>query len=362
MEEIASSIYGHTVRRGQDTLWIQFESDRIIACTSPLQGGIHRGLRSIFNHTMPYADTAQDLPGGSLENYLQQVATANGLDPQTSAGLLTAADMDNCSVQHLSFRQLEVWSVITAGVDHNGGRAGDPAGYFEREGQFYTAPGTINILLTINANLPPETLLKCMITATEAKAAALQELMAPSLYSTGIATGSSTDGIIVAADPAARFTLTDAGQHSKLGELIGRTTKTGVKKALELENEFNATRQLSALARLNRFGVDENHLWQRARQDHPGLDELQYMDALQRAARDPAVVAVCAALLHLQDELHWGLLPQKHMLEAARSMLPDGISIPGAKSESVPELLTMWLNATALELMAWPEGKGSGNK
>ena len=40
--------------------------------------------------------------------------------------------------------------MATAGVDVNGGRAGDPASYVEEKGSFRPLPGTINIFLSMN--------------------------------------------------------------------------------------------------------------------------------------------------------------------------------------------------------------------
>ena len=59
-----------------------------------------------------------------------------GLNPQRSSGLLTAARMKNAAFEIEAFQGLEILTVATAGVDINGGRAGDPASYVEEEGSF----------------------------------------------------------------------------------------------------------------------------------------------------------------------------------------------------------------------------------
>lgn len=70
--------------------------------------------------------------------------------------------------------------------------------WHERAGTYFEVmSGTINILLHIDADLAPGALVNALVTCTEAKTAAIQELLAPSRYSHGLATGSGTDGTIV---------------------------------------------------------------------------------------------------------------------------------------------------------------------
>lgn len=309
-----------TVFRENDTLLIKFTGPRVVAGNSTLNGGVKEGVYAVFNHTIPEVRTAEELPGGRVDNYLEMVAKELGLDPAASSGLITAARMDNAAVGITGYRQLEVRAVITAGVDINGGRAGDPASYYEEGGQFHCPAGTINIILEINASLPPGALLKCVITATEAKTAALQELQAPSRYSAGLATGSGTDGIMVVTDPAAALTLTDAGLHSKLGELIGRTVKKGVKEALARETGLSPERQMSALERLKRFGIDQDYCRERAVNTHLRCSREEYNRKLASVIKRPEMVALTAALAHLQDEVTWGLLPQEQAYKAAVAM------------------------------------------
>src|SRR5690606_26978843 len=127
---------------------------------------------------------------------------------------------------------LEVTAIATAGVEINAGRAGDPAAYDERYLANEGESGTINIILLISAKLTPGALARSLITITEAKTAALQELMIDSRYSSGLATGTGTDGIIAVSNAESDIVLTNAGKHTRLGELIGKTVKDAVKEAL----------------------------------------------------------------------------------------------------------------------------------
>lgn len=97
--------------------------------------------------------------------------------------------------------------------------------------------GTINIMVVIDGNPTESCLVSTVITATEAKAAALWELGIRSRYSGNIATGTITDAIIVA--KTNRGTpIVYGGPASKLGQLVGYCTRKAVKEAVMKANEY----------------------------------------------------------------------------------------------------------------------------
>ncbi|SMB91195.1 Adenosylcobinamide amidohydrolase [Thermanaeromonas toyohensis ToBE] len=314
----------------KDTLIVHFPGPRRVVSTARFNGGYREDLKAIFNHHIP-ADRhdPSTLPGGSLQGYFDYLVDTLGLSREHTAGLFTAAHMENAAVKTISFRELEVSAIVTAGVDVNGGRAGDPARYYEIDGQWIFTPGTINIILLIEGNLPPPTLVRTLITATEAKAAALQELMAPSRYSRGIATGSGTDQIIAVANPQSPYMFSDAGKHSKLGELIGVAVKEAVKEALEKETGLNPERQCSFLVRLERYGWRAEDFWRQAVREGFNLNRDQYLKCLVQIEKDPALVALAAGLIHLCDEYEWGLLPAETVLEAGYKFIQGYLGGPG---------------------------------
>ena len=146
-----------------------------------------------------------------------------------------------------NFRDLLVVAVCTGGVETNAGRAGDPATVYERDGTYERVSGeqahhgTINTMLFINRELTPAALVNTVMTATEAKTAALQELDVNSRYSQGLATGTGTDQIGVAAQLEKGVPLTSAGKHTVLGELIGKTVSGAVKATLALQDSLPRT-------------------------------------------------------------------------------------------------------------------------
>lgn len=307
----------------EDTLLVKLPYSCRVLSTSRLNGGYQENLQAVFNHHIPPTKhNPEDFEGGSVEAYLEMVVVARlGLSPRSVAGLITAAQMENAALKTAKFRSLEVTAIATAGIDINGGRAGDPAFYFEDNNRWIYIGGTINILLFVNGNLLPQTLVRTLITATEAKSAALQELMAPSRYSRGIATGSGTDGIVVVSNSASPNVFTDAGQHSKLGELIGITVKEAVKEALEKETGLNPSRQRNFLARLERYGVKPVDFWQKVPPEGFNLSQETYLKHLNFLAPEEKLVALATSLLHLLDEYMWGLLPAKEVIRAGPKII-----------------------------------------
>ncbi|HAG08970.1 MAG TPA: hypothetical protein DCK87_05350 [Desulfotomaculum sp.] len=313
---------GEELLRLEDTLLVKLPYPCRVLSTSRLNGGYQENLPVVFNHHIPPTKhNPEDFEGGSVEAYLKMVVTRLGFSPRSAAGLITAARMENAALKAAKFRTLEVTAIVTAGIDINGGRAGDPAFYFEDNNQWIYVGGTINILLFVNGNLLPQTLVRALITATEAKSAALQELMAPSRYSRGIATGSGTDGIMVVSNTGSPNVFTDAGQHSKLGELIGITVKEAVTEALEKETGLNSSRQRNFLARLERYGVKPGDFWQKVPPEGANFSQETYLKHLNFLASEEKLVALVTSLLHLLDEYRWGLLPAKEVIGAGQKII-----------------------------------------
>lgn len=297
---------GDVLERVEKAVICRFAGPRRVLSTAADNGGVREDLAAVFNQDCK-ENGRKDVPlkAPTYTEHMAVVARELGLDPNKVCGLTTAASMENLALCEETYEDVTVTAAVTAGVDHNGGRAGDPAAWHEPPG------GTVNILLFINANLPAWTMVRALITATEAKTAALQELAAPSLYSSGLATGSGTDGAIVVSDRSSPRTFTFAGNHAKLGELIGRTVLRAVKEALYKETGLCPERQYDVFARLGRYGVTREALLRQ------GADTAR----LETLAREPKLVTCAALYAHLLDELSWGLLKESDVVEACRALL-----------------------------------------
>ncbi|MDD1729159.1 MAG: adenosylcobinamide amidohydrolase [Methanospirillum sp.] len=331
---------GETASRTDDSIIVRLPPGRVVLSTASVNGGFRTDMQAVINHQLSHdAIHSHQLEGGSIESYLAKTAKRLNLDPDTTAGLLTAAKMKHAAVVTESFRGLEVTALITAGIEVNGGRAGDPASYYQESGKITPVGGTINTILIINADLPERTCIQAVITATEAKTAALQQLMAQSQYSSGIATGSGTDGIAIIADTTSSQRLTDAGKHSKLGELIGTAIIKGTTEALSRQSGLNSLSQRNLMVRLARFGITEEEIWSVATKLDGENRRACFINSLREIAQEPALVSAVSAVIHIHDEISWGLIPAVAGQMAAcnvLSVIPYLAEIRSKHADSVP--------------------------
>lgn len=225
---------GHKVYKMKNNIIINYNKKMLSLSTSQLNGGFWEVDTSFNNRLTEWIEHVDDLPGGSLKEYFRLKAIELGLDWERTTGLITTASMDNVAINYESYKDISLFTVITAGVDSNAVRAGDPAVYYESKNrEFIMLGGTINIMLVLEFNLPPENMLRTSIIVTEAKSAALQDMNIKSCFSNKIATGTGTDGLIITCHKSSDITFSDVGNHSKVGELISKSVKSGVMEAIK---------------------------------------------------------------------------------------------------------------------------------
>ncbi|MDR3161800.1 MAG: adenosylcobinamide amidohydrolase [Spirochaetaceae bacterium] len=325
---------GDEVHRYKKSIVINFGGRRRVLSTTPHNGGFREDLTAVFNHDGTLgAGMAMTLRAPTYAEHMALVAADLGLPADTAAGLSTAAQMENLAIKTETHREISVSALVTGGVEVNGGRVGDPASWdeltvFQDSPGTIKSQGTINIILYLNIALSPGALTRALVTCTEAKTAALQELMAPSRYSRGLATGSGTDGTILVSNLDSPITLTEAGKHCKLGEMIGRAVKPAVREALFLQSGLCAEGQHDILRRLLRFGVTEDRLWQRAREAEgsvsaapDGLRRARFAALVRHLARQDMPLVYTSLYVHLLDELLWGLISPAEACRAGAAVL-----------------------------------------
>lgn len=319
------------------SLSVRFLAPKKVLSTSLLNGGYREDLTAVFNYTCGGPNTCMSLK--AFEAHLAREAAAMGLDPQHTTGVGTAALMKNVAVVTETYEALTVTACVTAGVEGNAGCAGDPAFYYGGEDREILCPGTINILLFLGADMPPGVLSRAMVTAVEAKSAALRELLVGSRYSEEPATGTGTDSMILVSDPSAPVYFRGAGKHNKLGELIGKTVKQAVKEALRRQNGLDGTMTRNVLYRLRRYGVTWESLEALAKTRHERLFE----EAKVRLT-DIHLVTWATLYAHILDECRWGLMPAEEARylggEILRSMAEE-TEIPAVpiRTEGIPGML-----------------------
>lgn len=326
------------IHRRDKIVFAVFLKPHHVISTCRVNGGLRKDLGVLFNHQScepcNHLHQTRRIIDQTPMDYLKTVCRRYDLDPTQCASLGTAANMNYAVIEDLSFRNLTVVAVCTGGVEANAGRAGDPANYFETHGKFEKTDdpdinplsGTINTMVFINRPLTQGAMVRTIVTATEAKTAALQELNVNSRYSDGPATGTGTDQIGVACRITDDPPLTSAGKHAKLGELIGKTVKKAVKKTLSLQNELTPEGQRSVKIHIERFGTDKEKIKTGICRYLSESTAKILCDNDHIVSRDPLTVAAVTALVHLRDKLVWGILPE--------SCLPEIFSGYGAQIAS----------------------------
>ena len=150
-------------------------------------------------------------------------------------GMVTAAAVDKFAWVSKKDGDLTVTVTATA-VDTDG----NTCSHAETAGETITVEemlGTINIMVIIDGNPTESCLVSTVLTATEAKTAAMLELDIRSRYSGNVATGTITDAIIVAKTNRGA-PIIYGGPASKLGQLVGYCTRKAVKESIMKANAY----------------------------------------------------------------------------------------------------------------------------
>lgn len=149
-----------------------------------------------------------------------------GFEPAETVGMMTAVMLEDVSYKLYKEENLAVFIVVTAGV----GNAVDATRSAEHVLQM--SPGTINTWIFVSGNMTEEAFIQSIMTATEAKARVLHELEVKDSVTGTIATGTSTDSILIASTQSGE-SLEYAGTITPLGKLIGKGVAECTKEAIQ---------------------------------------------------------------------------------------------------------------------------------
>ncbi|XRO77418.1 adenosylcobinamide amidohydrolase [Methanocaldococcus sp. 10A] len=224
------------------TLIIEFDKRRRVLSTR--EG--FKVVKYVGNHSIPvpFWDKVHN-----YKDYENQVLNKIGVKKEDIALLSTGANMDNLAIAKEEFDEFYVIAFTTAGAKYNAIRLGDEeADYIEKDFKTYKIEngklipkeevGTVNIILITNANLTDGAMARAIITITEAKTNAFQELDIRSTKHPELqATGTGTDNVIVVGGFGRKVNYT--GGHTKIGEMIAKAVKRSVKEALIKQDKLD---------------------------------------------------------------------------------------------------------------------------
>ena len=287
-----------------------------VLSTSVCGGGLRDDLRYLVNHQscegsghFARFDVIHQL---GEDGYHQQVCEGLGLDAKLVALMGTAANMNYASCVTETYQELRVSAVVTAGVEGNAGCAGDPASWHEEDAGWvekHPHEGTINTMLLINWPLTPGAIARAVVTMTEGKSAALRDLAISSRYSQDLATGTGTDQYCVAAPvDETKKAKTNAGHHSKLGELIGTAVRKATLEALRWQNGLEASYTRGVIHALRRFGFKEGVFFEAMEKRLSADDFILLKKNVKPVLYEPQVSAAAFAFAAVWDRVRCGTL------------------------------------------------------
>lgn len=163
---------------------------------------VNRHVDGTYNHADPRKE---------MNDFL----AVHGYPETDTVAMMTAVNTEKAVIGEYKGSFGTLFVVVTAGVGH----AVDVSEAYRHEES--PGVGTINTWVVINGRLSEEAFIQAMITATEAKTKALVAEGVKDPVSGTLATGTSTDSLLVAATQSG-VDLPFAGPATELGKLIGR--------------------------------------------------------------------------------------------------------------------------------------------
>ncbi|MGJ9457787.1 adenosylcobinamide amidohydrolase [Oceanobacillus sp. CF4.6] len=145
---------------------------------------------------------------------------------EQAVGMMTAVNLEDMVMEIKVMEGIEIMVVVTAGV----GNAVDISSRYSANAT--SQIGTINTMVFIDAHFTDGALVNGYMSATEAKVKALQDLDIRDSESTTIATGTSTDALLLALTQQGDVTPY-AGSGTPVGKGIGQLVYHATKKAVK---------------------------------------------------------------------------------------------------------------------------------
>jgi adenosylcobinamide amidohydrolase len=206
---------------GPSNVHVRSEDVLTVPSSAPVRGGwceadciVNRRVPVDYHEADPQQDTVRWL-------------IRHGFEPRRTVALMTAARTEDAVLTRVDGEGFCLTALVTAGVG-NAVRAGRPG--FSDDDRW--RPGTINTILLVDGNVTESAMVGAVVTATEAKAAALQDLRVTDSEG-NIATGTSTDAVVIARICRTRDRVHHyAGTVSPLGRAVARAVYDAVAEAV----------------------------------------------------------------------------------------------------------------------------------
>lgn len=185
--------------------------------------------RSFVNWKVPL-DFIDDSPEQAILKKIDSL----GLLTTDTIGLMTAAKLTHASVHVQETETFRVFCVVTSGTS-NAVRAGHV-----RSTYCSYVPGTVNVIVLIDAKMTEGALTNAIITITEAKTAALQDTGILDCMNKLAATGTTTDAVIIGCSQSETWPCIHryAGTASQLGHALEMLVYQSVVESVRTQNKM----------------------------------------------------------------------------------------------------------------------------
>ena len=266
----------------------------------------------IMNYQVP-EDAGSDMDDEvhkEAGDFLLEETAKLGIPQDQIVAIMTAAKMTNVEKVTQKFEDITLTAFVTAGA-YFAATPGDEIA--SKQSAFPRKKyGTINSIVLVDANLTDGCMVNAVVTATEAKAAAVRELDIRSRFSGDVATGTVTDSIVIGCTKQGR-TIKYAGSGTLIGELIGKSIKTAIKKAIFKQENMYANRPLTR--RLEERGITVENLTTLFSQIRPKLrGNVEMRDKftaeLRQVLEDQNIATLVIAGLRLDEDAKVDLIPE----------------------------------------------------
>ena len=254
--------------------------------------------------------TAIDLPNG---RYCALTTAYSGVIDVKSIDIVNSRSgySDGCLSIHVSG---DAGKVASSCMEFGKNRVrtyayADFGGGLERAGRIpQEGSGEASVTVVIEANVPDSTMARAAITANEGITAAMQDLR---LRYDGLnASGMVRQDVTIVCNRASGVSVRGAGNHSKMGELIGASVIDAVKASAQ-KNGFDIKDSTTVTKMMKDFG-------------HKNVPDIQ-----KCIDTDSKTIATVSSVMHIVDCIRWGLIPEEEGAAAGRDILRNCFGYEG---------------------------------
>ncbi len=210
-----------------------------------------------------------------------------------------------CGYSELSFGRTSGAAIALADMGSGVCRAGSESG---------PSGGEVSVIVLLGPSFSVSSMARAGITAAEAITAAVQDL---GLRDPSDRPGSGTSNLrmAVVSDTGSDIRLRGTGKHSKMGEIIGRTVHDSVMGSA-MNNGIALPDPDAIVRRLAGRGYTDEGILERFSSASGALDSVK-----ERLRTDELLKAGFSSLSLLNDEISWGLIPEKEGREVGCRMV-----------------------------------------